>query len=969
MNKGPICSTLLPQNFGEASLEYLSSPSPIKDQLLPIKQKQSNSLSFPLNCLVQGWAGSNLPNHSSRLLSQVIQLLTEEAKQQFYSFHFKNRSFKQTIYDEFLDYAHSNNLHFPESDIDFFWQQVQDSSHSVNTPEEQVELGIHDFIEIYCYRATIIYLLKLRLVLKLVRGEKLHQDSLPLSREHLLYPNSFLVKTFQIGSREEFYCESLRSNPYSWYRPNENSLPLIEFLADTLTDISSTELIKISSHPKERHLSDEQDESNSKFSHALSQLSFGEYLKKLLIHLPRWINQEEMTPAISTACYPGSLTCRIVGQHLVSIAHSHWLSQEGATDKNWSQLLSPNFCGSSFLDGHFVRIFNELSYLSFLVNFSITRMLRPQRLICDVFRQGDSSDADITSTLKGQIPLPSLYKPKELRQYDRVVISHPTTSRRNPHHFLVQKIQQEMQFLKPNGFLTVLSGQNLFVPSQKDRTIPLLEKLKLESYFNLEELKGRGELSPYIYIFSLKTDYPHQSNAWKLPTGITALHLKESCLSFKFKGELTTFGRLAEFTHELTSFMRSRDASSTPLFKKNLEGGLQFEFHQDAIIDGQLVQSASSSDPTKITHPRFFDNLTKSCLPLDNFLQFEKLSHKQDDLGCDNLKHHHPFDFLANSNQRYKSYNAILIINYQQRNNVKLEIIPAETYPAKLELLGTAYYQYFGVIAKSPEVNLNIFREYFESDIGCQVIQLTLHGPSTKLKPKLNALLVPKFFTTIKPIPSTLSEGFAPLVVPTDDLIKQLPHPLLDDFKQIEQMLPQLAKRYPHTVLSILSQFKINTEILIGRMESSSGNQQVDYANSVVMEQILSLTTYSLFPNNDQFYVNFMVSDPADVRLPLVSLKIERSDDLHSLVLTGGAQDRHICSIIGKEAGILFLNSLLSNLIGTSISTLLRTVQIPDVEELAALTNLLDDQVDALRQLNSKSHDQINQIISQQITL
>jgi hypothetical protein len=966
LNRGPIRSSLLPRNLEGALPDSDCSIANSDSYLNSFKQNTAPS-HFPLNCLVPGWSGSNLPSHSSRLLKQVVSLLTEEATEQFYSFHFKNRSIKQTIYDEFLDYAHTNNLHFPESSIDFFWQQVQRSSsptsaakHDENR-ESDNEQGVYDFIEIYCYRVTIIYLMKLRLVLKLLRGNKLHEDTPQIKREQLLYPNSFLVKQFQVGSQEKLYCESLRSNPYSWYRPGESSLPLIEFLTETLVDMPSTALIKISSHPKECHLTHERNENDSKYSHALSHHSFGDYLKKILIHLPRWVRQEEVIPHPPIYTYPSSLSCKLVGQHLISIAHSHWLSQESAPNNNWSQLLSPDFQGSSFQDGHFVRVFNELSYLSFLVNYSITRMLRPQKLICNIFRQEESA-------IPGSIPLLSLGKTKGHRLYDRLVINLPTTRRRNPHHFLMQQIQQEMEYLKPDGFLMVFSGQNLFVPSQKERVAPLLEKLKLESYFNLEELKGRGELSTYIYIFSVKSNYPIPGAVPGFsPTGVRSGHLKESCLSFKFKGQLTTFNRLTELTDELTKFMCERDASSTPMFKKRVDGGLHFEFHQDAIIDGQLVQSSSSSDPSKITHPRFFDNLTRTCLPLDNFLQLEKLSQKDNFQNGDSSQHH-PFDFLASSTPRYRSYNAILIINYQQRNNIKLEIIPSEIYPAKLEQLGTAYYQYFGIIPKSPEVNLNIFREYFESDIGCQVIQLTLHGPTTKLKPKLMALLAPKFFTDSKELPFALEDSLAPLLTHVDEIVKQLPQPIQNNIKKVNQLLPQLGQRYPQAVISILSQFKTNTEILINRMESSNGLEQIEYANPVVTQRILELETSPLFPNNEQFYINFAVNDPIEIRLPLSEFHIKRGEELHTLFLKGGPNSKEICTIIGKEAGISFLNYLFSNMVGTPIATILGSIQVPCSDELDELTSLLDDQTTALKQLREMSHQQINQVISSQIS-
>ena len=96
--------------------------------------------------------------------------------------------------------------------------------------------------------------------------------------------------------------------------------------------------------------------------------------------------------------------------------------------------------------------------------------------------------------------------------YNRVLLNITDLPKKNPHHYLIQKIFSENETLKRSGYLFVSTNQNLFVPSQSERVEQLLETLKLEAIFNFEGIKGKGEVPNFIYIFFRKVPVMRMSN-------------------------------------------------------------------------------------------------------------------------------------------------------------------------------------------------------------------------------------------------------------------------------------------------------------------------------------------------------------------------------------------------------------------------------------------------------------------------
>src|SRR5690606_841998 len=225
----------------------------------------------------------------------------------------------------------------------------------------------------------------------------------------------------------------------------------------------------------------------------------------------------------------------------------------------------------------------------------------------------------------------------------------------------------------------------------------------------------------YLYVFSHRD--PRSA-----PPGA-----RESFQHFQWEGELNIFSRFAWFTEELERFFYSKKAYSTPLYQSESDGRI-FNFHQDAMYDGKLLTS-TNEDNSRITHPTFFKRITGRCKPLDQFFLLESMDDSpaattpgsQDFLGLlFKPRSHHPY---------------VLVVDSRDSGQIELELIAADAYKAKRELYGTAYFNYFGLMPKMPDLNPNLFRSFFQSALGKQFIQLSLGGSTVNLKSKLNGLL------------------------------------------------------------------------------------------------------------------------------------------------------------------------------------------------------------------------------------
>ncbi|MDC0255838.1 hypothetical protein OAK75_13130 [Bacteriovoracales bacterium] len=891
--------------------------------------------------LTPGWTGDSLNSKQALAIKHLLDQLKEEAKNQFFKLQGFNKSLKVAIYNEFLKFSLKYGEECQEigNYIEFF-RQIEFN----NSPHRLV---IKDFIETYSFRAASTYLLKVRFIVFLS-----HESKIQLSKNHLLNPLTFITSIFKKGSSSELPCDSMQRNHYSWFRPPLNFRDRIFSTAQKFLSIPVTEIFKIFQEPLNEidKISGKQD----RYAHTLSHKAFGNFLNKILIHLPPWINpdngghQLRQTKLPYQKQAPANLNSKITGDNLSSLILSHWLAQEINLKGLWQFVLTPDFIGSEEDRVAFLKITNELQLLTLIVQLAKEQNYDPISLIGQVMREKNAHSVEESN---GQM---SMFTSTEIRKellYKRIVINLTKLPKKNPHHYLLNRVNQEIKFLHRDGLIYVFSNQNLFVPSQSDKVEQFLKKLKLEASFNFESLKGRGEIPSNLYIFSsrkLKEDYLSLNNT---PSPI------ESCLTFRWSGYLSSFHKFSDLVFELENIFKTKNPHTTPLYQEQISDDVSFEFHQDAILEGKLLHS-NNQDPTKITHPSFFRNLAKSCFPFDQFFTIESINV---DSGS-SAKGDFTSSLLGLKFKKTENYPYVVIIDYRNQTNINLELISGDSYKAEVEKYGTAFFQYFGLMPKRPDLNINVFREYFKSDIGHQILQISLNGGLTKVKSKLRALLIPKFFFENSQFPEGFLDQFNVLKTSKEAILETHPNDLETLFFNTNQLIEQSIQSHPHQILCLLAYFKQNIEDCIKKIDSKE-SEAINYHNPLILDPLLSLELSPVL-NNKEVYIEFKSKN---IQLPLtkVVVKTNEEDEIYLSLLSNKTE---IIEVYSSKEMITFLQFLVEPALNYPILEILRGLQIPKTDQLNKVIAKFKSMEKALIFIHGKVQKIISKTLFHQIS-
>ena len=584
---------------------------PVPSSCTPLPDKFSGPFN-PRDYLIPGWDGQALISKAGIKLRKLFQLITEDVKKQISSAPF-NKSLKIEIYNEFLSYAEYSALECThiESLSDFF--------HHLHWPQGPHAKELNKFKHIFATRVATIYLFKVRFLVKL--GQALKQK---IHSNYLLNPTSYFTKIFRKGSSTQLESPAVTLNHYSWYRPVIDLLSGEFNIVDIYEQVSITELQKIFSSNNVGPLR-ERD-----YSHSLSHLNFGSFLLRLISQLPSWINHKNTDNTQRLQSLLGQeqnkvLTAQYCGDHLESLALSHWLAQNKLLNSDRKFIVCPEFYNPQYRYGNYARLTYELQFLCLLTDIAKQSHQSPISLICSTYRIKENSKKIIEKQ-------PSLFGSTVIRDnhfaYDRIVLNLTQFPKNNTHHFLMNKIQEKLPELKEGGFLIALSTKKLFIPSLSERVEELLKGFKLESVLTFENLKGRGEIPPYLYVLSRRSQVEAQKLS--LPGQLLISSISEQskgiqkhpCLSFRIHGTLRTFSHFSIINQAFKDFFKNKQSSTTPVYHKELSEDFTFEFYQDAMIDGQLINT-TSKDTSRVTHPSFFKNLMRSCYPMNHFFQIE----------------------------------------------------------------------------------------------------------------------------------------------------------------------------------------------------------------------------------------------------------------------------------------------------------------------------------------------------------
>jgi hypothetical protein len=924
-----------PQNKGLTSSSLEDSLQGSLELELPFEQMEPKRSFAPQDFLVPGWKGEGLLSKPGFLIKKAHKVLIEDAKAQFNEIINRNSTYQRTVFREFESY-----LEFKGVDSHFLDNPSKFSKFiSSNYKEDQ---DVNTFIDIYAFRSVSIYLYKARFLLSLAQKLEISTEKIDLHN-----PNSFLSRVFKSGSSTELNCESFKIHQYSWYRPSPCTNESVIDLRNNLKNVSTTEMLKIATY----------DLTELEYSHSYSHKSFGLFMNNLLIHFPKWVENKKDNKYSSleslfnkkSSSKLETLTTKFEGNHLSSLGLSHWMAQENNVVDSWQQIICPDFIGGEFTHGKFTRICQEIHFLTFLVDLATLQGHEVLTLICNIMNdkhlKSAANDAGQMSFLSNEL--------KEVHQvFDRIVLNLTNLPKKNPHHYFLGQVNSQLKELDKDGYLFAFSNQKLFVPSHSEKVEQLLKEVKVEAVFNFDQLVGRGEIANYLYVF--KKRKVSSSQLFYNPIKSSE---KESILSFRWSGDLDIFNKFDSLVNEFSTFMSTKNPISTPVFQSEPIETVSFDFHQDAILDGLLL-SSTSNDTTSITHPSFFKNLTKSCVPFDHFFQIETLSSEYNSSKKSSLTS----DLLGISIRSEERYPLLLIVNYTNEKDIKIELTTSDLYQAKLEQYGMAYFQYFGIIPKRSDINLNVFREYFNTQLGKQIIQLFLNGGYTKIKAKVRSLLIPKFFLETAQIPESIIKSFKMFNSSSDEVLNSHPATFDEDYKNTSVYLDTVETKYPWHTMGMLSHFKLNLQNALDKLEQTPSDI---FKNPVIVEQLIKSPSYGIYPRSEDVFVNTPLKNPSDIHNELTHIEANLDGDNSFVKLFSG--ETLVVELYSAQLITQFSKFILESAVGMPISAILQNLKLPKASDLNEIVNNHSELKDTISSIRDNCNLRIQSILTNNI--
>lgn len=879
---------------------------------------------------VPGWTGESLISKNVKEFKVLLEVLKNDAYHSLKSRQTFPKKHIQQFFEEFISLSHFLNLNLSNLDsAQTFWEQLR-SGESEN--EKELDLFCH----ILSYRIAVIFLLKARFIITLNfhTGKK-------FNIRDVVYPLGYLGKFFKSASSTELKSKAFEQNIYSWYKPSERFNERLNKFNTYCLELTITDIIKTVSIGSERILKAKTD-----YSHSLSHKQFGLFLNNLLINFPLWLeslrkkNQKKFTTQSGVEI----ISCKYQGDNVESLSLSHWLAQDSNKHLKWEQILCPDFTSDDTFNGSYLNIINEIQFLTFLADISKEQGLDAKTYISQV------ANSHLNNRKNAKTPQRNFFSLEQSSTeltYDRVIVNLSQYPKNNPHHFVFTQLTRSLEELKNDGYVYLLTSKKLFIPSQKDKVEALLQDLKLEGVFNFEELKGKGEVANFLYIFKKKNPLLPKENK----------NTKECCYNFRFSAELESFHNFRDLSELIQNFYIDNFKDLPPLYQKHTTQ-TRLEFFQDAIANGQLIHS-SSKDTKNITHPHFFERLMKTCHPLSYFYEIQPVDFdKQEEPAEESL-----FDFSSSFKKDTSEF--CLIVDKRNRDNIKIEMIHSSTLEAVSYEYGHVLCSYFYIYPKWPGLSDQTIAAFLCSNIGQQIVQLTFSNEIRKTKGNLSKILIPSFFQKAKKLPAHLKESFNLLSIQGQDLLTIHPSELEKRYIQLSGFIDAMADEYPAEFLESYTQFGKAVEKCLDIIGHSRNKSKVNFSNPLFKTPLLLSKKYSIYPDNQDIYVEFNSSQIEEIHRPLTKAKKTKQGDDWKLELIH--QDETVITLHSEENMLSFIEFILTKLAGCPISKIIQSVQAP---RLSDLNNIFDShmaQLKTFEKLRDKASENFNQVLSKTI--
>jgi hypothetical protein len=919
------------QNSFQAT-NWLNQNAPSNGRVMPhsysLNQGSVEDKVFnPGNFVTPGWSGESLISKNGIKVKKILMKLWADCIQQFKGLSQANRSLQELIFEQFKAYCKENNSKINK----VFLERSEHLLREISLPSTKMNPVVLDFIKVSSFKSVTLYLYKVKFLSRLSNCLDLE-----LNEQNLKNPSYFFQKVFKTTSQNNIAIKSLQKNSYSWYRPSSTINLKIVSIVKVLESISITELMKITS------FSNYIKTQKTTYPHSISHQEFGKLMNELLIHFPSWIEDENNSK--NTTKNLDVISVNFSGQHVTSLSQSHWLAQNSSDPKKWKKLIFPFFTQREKNDSY-IKYCHELQFLSFLTQLAQTYDKNPVKYIAEVYQEKDQANmfqghefgqTSLFDNLAGETKNPLFH---------RVVLNLSELPKKNPHHYLTSQIISEFSKITNDGYLVILTNQKLFVPSYQEKVKQVLQIANLEAEFNLEGLKNKGEVPDYIYIFSNKA----QTNKF-LNNEIE--NNKSSYTSFSLEGTLNQFQLLQLFSKEL-QYIWENKKSTTPIYQKDLARDFVLKFHQSVVLDGKNLENENQSQ-NSITHPNFYRNLATNSLTLDNFFKIEAF----DNNISPTEKH-----YLFSSAHLEEKAPYILIVHTPDYLASSIEIIHSDALEARKQQYGEAFYQYYNLTPISKGININIFREYFNSNIGKQIIKLTLGGAATKIKSKIRSLLIPKkfFHPVIDELKDQLPSSFGLINMSSEQMINLNSNELNQRLNNLLRDAQEFKELDTNLTLSCLSHLKVKLQ----HIKSSAKNKfsEVNIENTEFINKVMNLELKPVYPNNPDAFVEFKTNDKMALYSNVTSFKQEKGEKEQSKIDLY-VNEECCMSIFSSPNLISFIYQLLEQFNGFRPADVLQTLKIPSAKELDIIIKEGEGKEKLIKEFHLKNDQLINNIIT-----
>jgi len=841
----------------------------------------------------------SLPSKNTYVLNQTLMTLSEDVMSRLSGTNqFPERMLK-SFYQEFLSYCERKALNLVIDDHVQFWNAFQNE-----TCEGHQDVKLF-FVE-FSSKTAIFYLSKLRLIKVLSSRDNEREESLDV-----LSPHNLFMKYFKKNSSQELEGSFLIANHYSWYTPSCEFAKKINEYFDIAHSLNYTDFHYVLS-PRVNAL--------KSMSYDIAHKNFGLLVNSILHNYFIWEDRESGKLSDDSL---ELLSCRFMGNKVTELSLSHWLAQYNNSYFKWNILLSPRFHNESSGHETFFKLMNEIEYYTFLAKISIFYDQTPFSFISHCSKEFTYNRKEAYWEQKD---LFSNNRNKLSSKFDKLVLFLDEKPKSNPHHYVIQKCQEAAAHLKDNGHILMFSFQNIFVHSHRKRVQSFLKKFRVESIFNFQDLKGMGGIPGYCYIIS-KRDLNSTSDSER-----------EECFHFRFSGELSHFNEVSKITEQLNDYFNESEVKIPTFYRKEISKNLVFEFFQDVILDGKLIQSATS-EREQVTHPQFFKNMIQNCLPLNHFFEIQTLDiHKftrgESDYSSQ-LDFSNDLEFKSAYNRNAKDL--VLILNFNSLENVLLEICTMDVLETKSYTYGLTSCYYYYLVPRFLHVNTNLFREYFLSSLGRQVTQMSFSGSYHQAKSKIAGLLVPNFLNENEEMPKHLKNRLGYLLNSEEHIYNSHLEQLKIEHKSNERSIEQIFDEgFRYSSLSYLSFFKSSLYNCLSRHDREKLHvKKFDFNGPEIKQLLLRLEKKPIYPNNTDVFIELHCEDLKELSTPFDNVvgKFEKDKVFIELF----SSEQKIASIhTGLYTGA-FLNFILPMLKNQDVLQVLKNLEIPSNKDIEIL--------------------------------